>query len=251
MSYRFLLLIFCIFLNTCTAVNVRKENSILINKKPFINKGFALIYSDSLLQKKIITKKIDDRSLIIFQKNLKINTSVRIKNMLNNKSIVAKVGPNVKYPLFYNTVISRRISEDLEIDLNEPYIEILEIVKDSFFIAKIAKTFDQEKNVANKAPVDTVNINDLNQKSEEERKTKKIKFSYVIKIADFYYINSAKSMKDRIKNETKTNHVKIKKLSTTKFRVFLGPFNTINSLQKAFNDINILEFENVEIIKND
>ena len=171
--------------------------------------------------------------------------------MLNNKSIVAKVGPNVKYPLFYNTVISKRISEDLEINLEEPYVEILEIVNDSLFIAKKAKTFDQEKNVANKAPVDSISINDLNQKSEEKKKTKNIKFSYVIKIADFYYINSAKSMKDRIKNETKTNHVKIKKLSTTKFRVFLGPFNTINSLQKAFNDINILEFENVEIIKND
>ena len=251
MNYRFLLLITCIFLNTCTNYNINNDNSILVNKRPFINKGFALIYSDSLFQKKIITKKIDDRSLIIFQKNLKINTSVRIKNMLNNKSIVAKVGLNVKYPLFYNAVISKRISEDLEIDLEEPYLEILEIVNDSFFIVKKAKTFDEERNVANKVPVDSISINDLNQKPEEEKKTKKIKFSYVIKIADFYYINSAKSMKDRIKNETETNYVKIKKLSTTKFRVFLGPFNTINSLQKAFNDINILEFENIEIIKND
>ena len=251
MNYRFLLLITCIFLNTCTTYNVRNDNSILVNKRPFINKGFALIYSDSLFQNKIITKKIEDRSLIIFQKNLKINTSVRIKNMLNNKSIVAKVGPNVKYPLFYNAVISKRISEDLEIDLEEPYLEILEIVNDSFFIAKEAKTFDEEKNVANKVPVDSISINDLNQIPEEKKNTKKIKFSYIIKIADFYYNNSAKSMKDRIKNETETNYVKIKKLSTTKFRVFLGPFNTINSLQKAFNDINILEFENIEIIKND
>ena len=30
-----------------------------------------------------------------------------------------------------------------------------------------------------------------------------------------------------------------------------GPFNNINSLQKSFNDISILEFENIEIIKND
>jgi len=251
MNYRFLLLITCIFLNTCTAYNVHNDNSILVNKKPFISKGFALTYSDSLFQKKVIGKKIDDRSLIIFQKNLKRNTSVRIKNMLNNKTIVAKVGSNVKYPLFFNAVISKRISEDLKIDLEEPYLEILEIVNDSFFIVKAAKTFDEEKNVANKAPVDSISINDLNQKPEEEKKTKKIEFSYVIKIADFYYINSAKSMKDRIKNVTKTNYVKIKKLSTTKFRVFLGPFNTINSLQKAFNDINILEFENIEIIKND
>ena len=39
-------------------------------------------------------------------------------------------------------------------------------------------------------------------------------------------------------------------LSKTQYRVFLGPFNNINSLQKAFNNVNILEFENIEIIKN-
>ena len=249
MNCRFLLIITCIFLNTCTAYNVHNDNSILVNKRPFINKGFALIYSDSLFQKKIIAKKIDDRSLIIFQKNLKINTSVRIKNMLNNKSIVVKVGPNVKYPLFYNAVISKRISEELEIDLEEPYVEILEIVNDSLFIAKKAKTFDEERNVANKAPVDSISINDLNQKPEEEKKTKKIKFSYIIKIADFYFEDTAKSMIDRIKKETIISKVKVKNLSKTKYRVFLGPFSNINSLQKAFNDINILNFENIEVIK--
>ena len=34
-----------------------------------------------------------------------------------------------------------------------------------------------------------------------------------------------------------------------KYRVYLGPFYNINTLQKSFNDINILEFENIEIIK--
>jgi len=60
MNCRFLLIITCIFLNTCTAYNAHNDNSILVNKRPFINKGFALIYSDSLFQKKIITKKIED-----------------------------------------------------------------------------------------------------------------------------------------------------------------------------------------------
>ena len=48
------------------------------------------------------------------------------------------------------------------------------------------------------------------------------------------------------------NYIKIdKKLSKTQYRVFLGPFDNIYSLQKAFNDINILDFENIEIIKID
>jgi hypothetical protein len=76
------------------------------------------------------------------------------------------------------------------------------------------------------------------------------KFNYIIKIADFYFKNSAKSMSYRIKNETSVNNVRIQNLSNTQYRVFLGPFNNINSLQKAFNDISILQFENIEIIKN-
>ena len=55
----------------------------------------------------------------------------------------------------------------------------------------------------------------------------------------------------RIKNETKIKKPRIKKISSTKYRVFLGPFYDIKTLQKAFNDINILQFENIEIIKNE
>ena len=58
-------------------------------------------------------------------------------------------------------------------------------------------------------------------------------------------------MLDRIKKETSVNNSGIQVLSNTQYRVFLGPFNNINSLQKAFNDINVLQFENIEIIKND
>ena len=57
-------------------------------------------------------------------------------------------------------------------------------------------------------------------------------------------------MKKRIINETKIRNVKIKKISSTQYRVFLGPYININSLQKDFNDINILQFENIEILKN-
>ena len=56
---------------------------------------------------------------------------------------------------------------------------------------------------------------------------------------------------ERIINTTMIKDVKIKKINEKKYRVFAGPFNNISSLQKSFNDISILEFENIEIIKND
>ena len=57
------------------------------------------------------------------------------------------------------------------------------------------------------------------------------------------------SLKQRVKNEFKVNEVKINKLSKTKFRVYLGPYDNLNSLKNAFNKISILNFENIEIMK--
>ena len=58
-------------------------------------------------------------------------------------------------------------------------------------------------------------------------------------------------MMKRIKQETTIKNVTLKTLSETNYRVFLGPFNNLNSLKKAFNDIILLDFENIEIIKYD
>jgi len=249
MNFKSIYLIIFLILSNCTAYEVNTNNSKIINKKSFINKGFALLYTEKLYKENIITKKINDRDLIIFQKNLKKDTPVRIKNILNNKTLVAKVGYNSNYPSFNNAVISKRIFTELEIDANEPYVEILEILNNSSFVAKKAKTYEEEKTVAEKVPVDNISIKDLNKKNKIKKIIKNDKFQYIIKIADFYYEDTAKSMLNRIKIETGFKSPKIYKISTNQFRVFLGPFDNINSLQNAFNVINILKFENIEIIK--
>ena len=251
MNYNKLLLIIFLLISGCATYNIDKAEKIFLNKKNFKNKGFALVYNDNLYNKKIVSKKIDNRSLIIFQKNLKKGTTVKIKNILNDKTIIAKVGNNSKYPSFNNSVISDRISKEIDLDLDEPYVEIIEILKDSTFIAKKAKIFDEEKLVANKAPIDEINVNNLNDNNKKTKKNKKDQFNYLIKIADFYFKDSAFAMVDRIEKETLINNAVVKNLSKTQYRVIIGPFDNINSLQKAFNDINMLEFENIEIIKND
>ena len=218
---------------------------------PFINKGFSLIYSDKFYDNKIISKKIDERSIIIFQKNLRKNTIVKITNILNNKSIIGTVGSNADYPLFNNAVLSLRIADEIGLNENEPYVEILEVLEDTVFVAKRAKIFEEEKKVANKAPVNNINISDLNIKGINTKNELSKKFSYEIKIADFYFNDTALLLVDRIIKETNIKDAKIKKIYEKKYRVYAGPFNNISSLQKSFNDISILEFENIEIIKND
>ena len=252
MLYKKLLILCCfILLNNCTATILTKNKIINSLDNPFINKGFSLIYSDKFYDNKIISKKIDERSLVIFQKNLKKNTIVKITNILNNKSVIATVGNNADYPLFNNAVLSLRIADEIGLNENEPYVEIVEVLENSVFVAKRAKMFEEEKKVANKAPVNNINISDLNIKEKNTKNELSKKFSYNIKIADFYFNDTASLLVDRIVKETMIKNAKIKKINEKKYRVYAGPFNNINSLQKSFNDISVLEFENIEIIKND
>ena len=252
MFYRkLLILLSLILLNNCTTSSITKSKKNISLDNPFINKGFSLIYDDKFYNNKIISKKINERSLVIFQRNLKKDTIVKITNVLKNKSIIGTVGSNADYPLFNNAVLSARIADEIGLNENEPYVEILEILQDSVFVAKKAKTFDEEKNVASKAPVNNISISDLNIKETNTNNEISKKFSYTIKIADFYFNDTASLLIDRIINETLIEDVKIKKIDEKKYRVYAGPFNNISSLQKSFNDISILEFENIEIIKND
>ncbi len=254
MNYKIFFIFAFYLIWSCAPVIEVKNIEKTSTQHKFKNSGFTLVYNDNLYNKKIVSKKIDDRSLVIFQKNLKKDTLVKIINLLNKKSIIAKVGDEANYPSFNNSVISKRISNEIELDIDEPYIEILEIVQSSSFIAKKAKTFEEEKKVADKAPIDIISINKIGEnKSEPNKKKKKItkKFNYVIIIADFYYKKTAQTMIERIKNETSNNKGKIKKLSKNLYRVYLGPYKDINSLQKSFNDIKVLQFENIQIKKND
>ena len=249
MNSKFLLILFIsIFLISCDqSLNTTSLKKNVKIEKKYSNLGFALVYNENLQK----IKKIDERSLNIYHKSLKRKSIVKITNPKNKKSLIANVKSNrIKFSDFYNSIISPRIAEDLELDLTEPYIEITLISKNSTFIAKKTKTFEEEKKVAEKAPIDGIQISDLNFKKEKTKKIKKNVFSYSIKLADFYYKDSAQLVVDRINKETSLKNHKIIKLSKTKYRVLIGPFNDINSLKESFEKIKPLNFENIEILKN-
>ena len=252
MSYKFLLIVLFIFLLGCEQNNLNKNavNQEIMTK--YKNSGFALVYNPMLKKEKKISKKIDNRSLLIFHKSLKKNSFVKITNPVNQKTVIAEViSNNVKFSDFYNSVITSRIAEELSLNLNEPYINLVLISQNSTFVAKKAKTFNEEKKVAEKAPVDGIQIDNLGEINQPKNETIKEEiFSYSIKIADFYYKDSAKNMSDRIINETNIRNPLIKTISNTKYRVLLGPFNDIKKLEDSFNEIKSLDFENIEILKD-
>ena len=252
MNYKnFIILSLIILLTSCNEYGLNEKSINQTSLLKYKNSGFALIYQDTFKKEKKISKKIDNRSLLIFHKTLKKNSFVKITNPANKKTIIAEVISNkVKFSEFYNSVITIRIAEELSLNQNEPYIDLVLISQDSTFIAKKAKTFDEEKKVAEKAPIDGIKIYNLGSSNKKEKVIKITKFLYSIKVADFYYKDSAKSMIDRIKVETNLKDPLMKKLSKTKYRVLLGPFNDIKKLEESFNEIKLLNFENLEIIKD-
>ena len=249
MNFRIiLLLILSLLLSNCEQTTQRKSKKIIFDiEKRYKNIGFALIYNDDIQD----IKKLETRSLDIYHKTLKRKSKVKITNPKNGNSLIAEVKSNrIKFSNFYNSVLSLRIAETLELDLNEPYVEISLISKNNTFVAKKAKTFEEERSVAEKAPIDGIQINDLKTKKIKKKLTKSKKFSYSIKVADFYYKETADMMISKIKSKNSLSDVKIIKLSDTKYRVLIGPFNDIKSLRESFEKMNSLNFENLEVLKD-
>ena len=243
-----LFIIFFLFLNNCEQSLSKKSRIINIEQTDrYKNLGFALIYNDNLEN----IKKIESRSLSIYHKSLKKKSMVKITNPLNGNSLIAQVKSNkVKFSNFYNSILSPRIAEELELNDKEPYVEINLISKNSSFVAKKAKTFEEESKVAEKAPIDGIQINDLNKKKIDKKPKKNITFSYSIKVADFYYRDTAKLMLNRIKKQVDVKNLNIIELSKTKYRLLIGPFNDIKSLQINFDKMDLFNFENLEVLKD-
>ncbi len=246
MKFKYFFLIF--FLFSCVEdVKLINRNNIQV-KKTFISKGFTLIYNDNLIKKKTIKKRIDGREYVILHSFLERNTYVKILNPINSKTVIAKVKYKTNYPIIYNSVITNRIAEELELNYEDPYVEIIEIRKNDTFIAKKAKTFDEEINVANKAPVTDININVISIDPENTDIRPK-KNEYIINIGEYYYLDSAKIVKNRLINEANLTNVKIKKISENKFRVYVGSYSFFNAMKDPYFAISKLGFEHLDVIK--
>ena len=124
MNYKLkFLIVLSFFLFSCEqSVPKKSKNINFENENRYKNSGFALIYNDDL--KKI--KKLETRSLNIYHKFLKKRSKVKITNPENGKYIIAEVKSNrMNFSNFYNSVLSLRIAEELELDFNEPYIDMI------------------------------------------------------------------------------------------------------------------------------
>jgi len=219
-------------------------------KKYFFSSGFALIYKESLFDNKVINKKIKNEDTQVMHSLLKTNTRVKITNPINLKFIDTKIYKKAEYPKIFNVVITEKIAAILELDLNNPYVEVSEIKKNKTFIATKSNTFDEEKNVANKVPVDEIKMHDLTKNSNTENTKAFKRKNFIIRVNDFYYEDSAISLKNTLVNKTRFNNIIVKKINNNKYRLTVGPFKNFNALKTAYISLNNLGFENLNIYNN-
>ena len=216
----------------------------------YSNKGFALIYDEEV--ESLLKSKLDNTSLSILSPNLPNGTPVRITNIINGKKLITVVKNKSILPVFYNSVITSRIVNELSINPKEPYIFIETINSNNLYVSNDVKTFDEEKEVANKAPVDDIMVQSISLETEiKESKTENIvtNFNYIIKFADFYFEDSAIMLKNRLFDEHDIKNILIKKLSQNNFRVYKGPYKNFEKLKKGFQNVENLDFDSIEIIK--
>ena len=179
--------------------------------------------------------EIRDNKFDDFKAEIKTNDSIILKNVsINRKKLEVR-------ERFVDTSLHKKLRAKLEADGTKHLY-----TTESFF-----NQFNMDIDVFDiYSHLGVEKIMDLNENESKKKITKTKVFSYSIKVADFYYKDTAKMMLKRIKNDTSIKNIKIIQLSKTKYRLLIGPFNDIKSLRETFENMNSFNFENLEILNN-
>ena len=229
------------------------EYSNLSQKKPYSAKGFAYIYNDLDYTQKIIKGRMDNQIMQLSHQNLRTGALIKIINPRNNESIVLTNVKRIRYPDFYKILITKAVSDKLNLDPKLPLLEIIEIKKNKSFIAKKAKIFNEEKKIPSKAPVASVQISNIS-KNKLDKKSKEKPIDLYVLIASFYSIDTAKFLEQRIIKDIPSLNIKklkIKKINNKKTQVILGPYSSVNLLKNDYIKLQNFGFEELNIFTNE
>ena len=243
-----LFLILSLQLYAC-ADSQRVKTIIDKEKHYFSSSGFALVFENNLYVQKVVNRKLNNDHIVVMHSVLKRGTPVKIINPENSKIVETKIDKKANYPKIFNVVISKKVASILELNIDNPYVEIIEVKKNRTFIAKESNTFEEEKKVADKAPVEKIKMNILTNDETKIKEKLVREYNYILIINDFYYLDSAHNLKKELSKKIKTDNFKIKKINNKKYRLYAGPFKNFNALKTTYISLNDLGFENLNIYK--
>ena len=237
-----------IFFSSCTV----SHHGGFKNEKiftPYTSKGFALIYDEVDYKNKVISKRLDDSKYQVAHNKLGVNKILILTNPENNKSIELKISKKTKYPNFFNVLITKKVSDELNLNTEFPFLEVHQRIKNKSFIAKKAEIFNEEKKVVDNAPVTKIKIDNIS-KSKKTKNIKSKRFSIII--GEFYSKKSAKKLKDSLVDKyIKKELLVVKNLGKNRFELSAGPYLSINTLKNDYFALNKYGFEDLDIKQND
>ena len=244
MKFKFILIF---LLTSCTL----QTNTPML-KSTYTSSGFAYIYNEQDFIDKIIKKKLDNNSLQIAHNKIRPGSLIKITNIKTNDSIILKNSKRFEYPDFYKILITKPVAEEINLEINLPIVEIIEVKKNKSFVAEKTKIFKEEEKIHSNAPVETVTINNISKKQKDKNKV--IKDEFYIIIAEFYSKNSANLLKKRITQElinfnTKKLYINSKK--SNKITLLSGPYNSINLMKNDYIQLKNFGFEELDISINE
>ena len=244
MKFKYFTLIFLLL--SCTNHSFEKSNV----SPSKISKGFALIYNESDFENKIISSKLNSNKIEAAHNQYKKNTIIIITNPENKKSVQLLVSKKVNYPDFFKVLITKELSEKLNLNQDMPFVEVERRKKNKSFIAKKAVTYSEEQSVLTKAPVTKVKINNIS-KSSNDKTHKKLDVNFSIIIGEFYSKKWASSLVELLINENIQEEVfSIKSLGKNNYQLIAGPYTSINTLKNDYFKLNKYGFDNLDIKKN-
>ena len=245
---KYLFVVLIILLNSCASIEqANKKNN--KEKKYFDLKGFALIYDESHFTNKVVSKKLNNEKIVVVHSFIKKNTPIIIINPDNSKFVETKISKNANYPNIFSVVISKRIANILNLNIENPYVELREVKINKKFIAKKANTFEEEREVADTAPVSNIDVANLSTNTlNKVNKAKNAK--YFIKVSDFYYKVTAEELKKDLDRKTNLNNFFVKKINDNKYSLLIGPFKNFNALKVSYISLNNLGFEGLNVYKD-
>jgi len=213
-------------------------------KSGYSSSGFAYI-------NKVTHSNIHNSEFYLSHNKFSVGTKIKILNPANNKFLEISITKKIKYDNFYKILISPSVAQELDLSIEFPYVEINEIKSNKSFVAKKAITDIEEKKIANKAPIEKININNI---SKENTKLKKKPNTYSILVAEFYSLSSAELLKNKLVSLLKESNyqlIYINKKSQNKYQLLMGPYNTINKLKNDYIVLNDSNFEDLDIKINE
>ena len=195
---------------------------------------------------------MDNNIMQISHQYLKTGSLIKITNPKNKESIVLKNIKRIKYPDFYKILITKPVADKLDLKLDLPIIEIMEIKKNKSFVAKKAKIFNEEKKIPSKAPVASVEISNIS-KNKNELDNKKKDLIYIM-IGTFFSVDTAEFLKQRIIKDIPNldyKKIKIRKISDKETHVISGPYISVNLLKNDYIKLKSFGFEELDIFLNE